>query len=168
MVNGSGISVTLHFDTKAYQEDNQAAFHILFYHDNSTREGGGLDLFHYIHVFNYKGQLNIYDTPGPMDKYHDLDPAAQLTTMLKVNYTIRDNHLCFSYELNSVLSEEYVYSDQETDPTQDWRPSFGLSNAYEVVFTVTDVTFTAPVPEPATATLSLLALCGLATRRRRK
>ena len=68
MVNGSGMSVTLHFDTKAYQEDNQAAFHILFYHDNSTREGGGLDLFHYIHVFNYKGQLNIYDTPGPMDK----------------------------------------------------------------------------------------------------
>lgn len=57
-------------------------------------------------------------------------------------------------------SREYVYSDLETDPTLDWRPSFGLSHADEVVFTVTDVTFTAPVPKPSTAALFWIIAAG--------
>ena len=56
------------------------------------------------------------------------------------------------------------------DTSLAWQPCFSwdVGNATEV--TVTDVTFSTSspmVPEPATATLSLLDLVGLAARRRR-
>ncbi len=169
MVNGSGMSVTLHFDTKTYLNDTEAEFLVFFRNDNST-EYDEEYLFHRFTVFHHTNdQLNIFGLGNTPDDYYELNPDVQPTTTIKVNCTIRDNHLCFSYELNGKLSEETVYSAAETNPTLDWRPSFGLQNADTTVFTVTDVTFIpASVPEPTTATLSLLALAGLAARRRRK
>ncbi len=44
-----------------------------------------------------------------------------------------------------------------------WSPSLNLDTKGQVIFTKL-----VPIPEPATGTISLLALCALATRRRRK
>lgn len=56
---------------------------------------------------------------------------------------------------NNVMPTSFVTSINDTQLSNGW--------------TLPSVTFTTPVvPEPATATLSLLALCGLAARRRRK
>ena len=48
-----------------------------------------------------------------------------------------------------------------------WQPRLTWDWNNPTAFTVTDVTFSM-VPEPTTATLSLLALAGLAARRRRR
>ena len=170
MLNGSRLSITLQFDTATFLAAHQAELQILFHTDNTHSNGGGSDFFHMFFIRSESGEINFYDKTCSFDDYHHLDPGIHLTTTVKVNYTIKDDHLCFNYELNGNPSGEYVFKDAETDPSLAWRPSFGLDHASETVFTVTDVTLLAApaVPEPATATLSLLALAGLAARRRRK
>lgn len=167
MLNGSRFSVTLQFDTATFLAEHEAELQITFHTDNTNRNGGNLDIFHRFYIRSDSGEINFYDSSSAFDDYHHLDPSIHLTTTVKVNYTIKDDHLCFNYELNGNPSGEYVFKDAKTDPSLAWRPCFGLSLASETVFTVTDVTLLA-VPEPATATLSLLALAGLAARRRRK
>lgn len=191
MVNGSGLTITLQFNNAAFladestrtvievnedgveeelEERRATEFHINFHNDNSDADGGGDNYFHSVRVYNSGDeQLNIYDS-GSQDDYFTLDSSADSITTIKVNYTIKNNYLHYSYELNGAASEEYVFTKNgEVNPEIEWRPSFGLSSTASTIYTVTDVTFiSAPVPEPATATLSLLALAGLATRRLRK
>ena len=91
-----------------------------------------------------------------MDNNHELEEG---DTKLTINHAIKDNHLCYSYTLNGIVSQEYIIDTEEVNPDLAWRPGFGLSNNETTVYTVTDVTFTTvPIPEPTTATLSLLAL----------
>lgn len=171
MVNGSGLSITLQFNNKSFLAESDSEFHIIFHTDNSAREGGGKDVFHVFYVRSDKngenGPFNIYDSATLMDHYFSLEDADTLTTVT-VNYGIKDNKFCFSYTLNGSESDEFIYEAGEINPTLDWRPSFGLANSESNAFTVTDVTFYPAVPEPSTATLSLLALAALAARRRRK
>ncbi len=169
MENGSGLSITLQFNTADFLANNQSAFHIFFHNGNSDTDGAGNDFFHFIHVMSLDGELNIYDMSYEMDHYHKLSEDNAITT-LTFNYSIKDNYLCYNYILNGEAGTEYAFTDKEVDSSLEWRPSFGLSHAETCVFVVTDVTFSAAptIPEPATASLSLLALCGLAARRRRK
>ena len=162
MLNGSAMSITLQFDNDKFKEDENTGFYIAFHNNNSDIDGD--DFFHRFYVFN-SGSLNLYDSVTH-DDYYDLDPASGITT-IKVNYSIQNNHLCLSYELNGVASTHYVYQGAKVNSALEWRPCFGTSGTETNVFTVTDVTFN-PIPEPATATLSLLALAGLAARRRRQ
>lgn len=165
MKNGSGLSITLQFDSATFLADVDSAFHILFHNDNYDANGGGENFFHYVHIFNCENQLNLYDCVNLMDDYHHLEEGI---ITLTIDHAVKNNHLCYSYTLNGIESREYTIDTKEVNPDLAWRPSFGLFNN-ETVYTVTDVTFTTvPIPEPATATLSLLALAGLAARRRRQ
>lgn len=165
MKNGSGLSITLQFDSATFLADVDSAFHILFHNDNYDANGGGDNFYHYINVYNYENQLNLYDYVNLMDDYHHLEEGV---ITLTINHAVKNNHLCYTYTLNGIVSKEYTIDTKEVNPDLAWRPSFGLSLCETTVYTVTDVTFTTvPIPEPATATLSLLALAGLAVRRRR-
>lgn len=175
MTNGSGLSITLQFDNESFLNDPETAFLIQFRVNNSIYTGDeGDTTFHYLHVRNNGDgrQLNIYDKPAKDGIEWDstLSIPSEGISTLTVDYAIKDNLFCYSYTLNGVPSDEYVFkSDIDVDPNLAWRPSFGVSNNESVIFTVTDVTFKlAPSPEPTTTTLSLLALVGLAARRRRK
>lgn len=163
MVNGSGLSITLQFNNKSFLAESDSEFQIIFYTDNSVSD---VDSFHITRMGCYDGKFNIYDSATLMDHYFSLEDADTLTTVT-VNYGIKDNKFCFSYTLNGSESDEFIYEAGEINPTLDWRPSFGLAHTSTNAFTVTDVTFYPAVPEPATATLSLLALAALAARRRR-
>ena len=100
--------------------------------------------------------------------HHPLSELSDTPASLTLNFIVENNNLCFTYTFNGETSEK-ITAVEGIDTTSSWQPYFAWdigNNTTEV--TVTDVTFSAPVPEPATATLSLLALAGLATRRRRK
>lgn len=69
-----------------------------------------------------------------------------------------------NYSVNGYTSNDFIIKEA---PTQlDWKPSFGVSTTETNIFTVTDVSFIS-VPEPTTASLTLLALTGYTLRRRR-
>lgn len=165
MLNGSGLSITLQFDNSPFLAATGAEFQILFHTDNSIREGGGEDILHTVYIRS-DGQLNIYDScSNSMDDYYPLTENS-LTT-ITVNYFIEDNELHYQYDFNGQTSREYVFQEQKVNPNLEWRPSLGLSFSDDNVFRVTDVTFKL-VPEPTTTSLSMLALAGLAARKRRK
>ena len=164
MQNGSGMSVTLQFDTESFLEDTGTEFYIAFHNDNSEIDGN--DFFKRITIRNTDSQLNLYDDPVQFDKYYTLDSGESFTEV-EVDFIIENNVLCCTYSVNGTASERFAM--KEVNPSLDWKPSFGISNTETNIFTVTDVSFT-PIPEPATASflLSLLVIFGMTVRRRRK
>lgn len=97
-----------------------------------------------------------------------------------LQHTSEDNKSTFSYKIlqdNELVTFASVTCDAYTNiydncTVIELRPFSGdpISNisAWEGVVTAADIASSSSIPEPATATLSLLALAGLAARRRRK
>lgn len=164
MQNGSGLSVSLQFNTEAFLKDVETCIHIAIHNDNP--ETGGEDVFQKISIHNVGSQLNIYDSNGELDNFYSLDSGKNVTE-IEVDFIIENNLLCCDYSINGVKSE--LFTLKGVSPDLDWKPSFGLSNTNTNVFTVTDVTFTT-IPEPATAALflALPAFFAVIARRRRR
>ncbi len=161
MQNGSGLSISIQLNTATFLNDKETSLHINFHNNNS--EINGADYYQYIHIDNINNSLNIYDRDTKMDFYHTLDLDNEITTVL-VNFTVKNDMLYCNYSVNSYTSNDFIIKEA---PTQlDWKPSFGLSATETNIFTVTDVSFIS-VPEPTTASLTLLALTGYTLRRRR-
>lgn len=83
------------------------------------------------------------------------------------------------FDANVTISEDgkvYIFTEKVTwvdadNPNKSWYTTqYEAGKGYYVdsVYLLNPKAFSVPVPEPATATLSLLALAGLAARRRRK
>ena len=103
---------------------------------------------------------SLGDSVNILDDYYS--PTGDATTVTFL-YSVTDNYLYGDYMLNGEPKATFCYESGEVDTNSNW--SMFLSNSDSGI-TVTDVTFTALVPEPTTATLSLLALAGFAARRR--
>ncbi len=162
MVNGSGLSITFQFDTDLFLNDDETELAIYLYGKDKDSE------VHRFSVRTSKPEANIYDTyEGSFhDEYYQVDRSIAITR-ITVNYTVRDNKLCYNYSINGTNKvKEDVVANLTLDTTLNWRPGFGCSHTDTSAYTVTDVTFKS-VPEPTTTALSLLALAGLAARRRR-
>lgn len=109
------------------------------------------------------GSIILKDMVGRTD--YTLSEGGETTAALTLNYTVENGNLCYTYTFNGETSEKMTAAEG-IDTSLAWQPLLAWDWNNPTAFTVTDVTFT--VPEPATATLSLLALAGLAARRRRK
>ena len=77
---------------------------------------------------------------------------------LALNFYVEKDDLHFTYTLNDVQSEIRTV---DVNTELNWKPFLAVQG------TTVKVTEMSLVPEPTTATLSLLALAGLAARRRR-
>ena len=165
MQNGSSLSITLQFNNEDFLADDNAVFSICFHRDNVRVDGD--EFLYRIFVYNWSGKFNIYDSHSQYTMHDAVYDLTGDTTTITFLYTINDGLMDCDYTINGTTKIE-LKPRVAVNTDLHWQPSFALLNTDTNIFTVTDVTFTAPVPEPATATLSLLALCGLATRRRRK
>ena len=110
------------------------------------------------------GSIKLMDTFGGTE--YTLSEGGKTTADLTHNYTVENGNLCYTYKFNGKTSEKMTAAEG-IDTSLAWQPLLAWDWAIPTAFTVTEVTFSM-VPEPATATLSLLALAGLAARRRRK
>lgn len=167
MVNGSSVAITLQFNNAEFLGEEKFMPSLGCYLNCYFTNGG----FDYVGltVAAYDGMLSIYnsadgigDSVNIIDDYYS--PTGDATTVTFL-YSVTDNYLYGDYMLNGEPKATFCCEGAEVDTNSNW--SMFLSNSDSGI-TVTDVTFTAPVPEPTTATLSLLALAGLAARRRRK
>ncbi len=114
--------------------------------------------------------LNQWDIATEEWIHYTLTEASETPASLTFNFIVENGNLCYTYTFNGGESEKMTVAEG-IDTSLAWQPYFSweVGNATEV--TVTDVTFSTSspmVPEPTTATLSLLALAGLAARRRRR
>ena len=110
------------------------------------------------------GSIILTDMLGGTD--YTLSEGGETTAALTLNYTVENGNLCYTYKFNGKTSEKMTAAEG-IDTSLAWQPLLTWDWNNPTAFTVTDVTFSM-VPEPATATLSLLALAGLAARRRRR
>ena len=114
------------------------------------------------------GSIILADMLGGTN--YTLSEGGETTAALTLNYTVENGNLCYTYTFNGETSEKMTAAEG-IDTSLAWQPLLAWDWNNPTAFTVTDVTFSTSspmVPEPATATLSLLALAGLAARRRRK
>ena len=153
MENGSSLAITLQFASTQGLED----FTVCTSHPDVddaaclyVRTTGG-------------GSFELKQWGAPIT--HLLTEASETPASLTLNFIVENGNLCYTYTFNGGESEKFTVVEG-FDTSLAWQPYFSwdVENATQV--TVTDVTFSM-VPEPATATLSLLALAGLAARRRR-
>lgn len=110
------------------------------------------------------GSIILSDALGGTN--YTLSEGGETTAALTLNYTVENGNLCYTYTFNGETSEKMTAAEG-IDTSLAWQPLLAWDWNNPTAFTVTDVTFSM-VPEPTTATLSLLALAGLAARRRRK
>ena len=110
------------------------------------------------------GRIKLIDTPGGTE--YILSEGDKTTAALTLNYTVENGNLCYTYTFNGETSKKMTAAEG-IGTSLAWQPRLTWDWENSTAFTVTDVTFSM-VPEPTTATLSLLALAGLAARRRRK
>ena len=124
----------------------------------------GSDTMNMLQVQKYNaGSIILADMVGKTD--YTLSEGGETTAALTLNYTVENGNLCYTYTFNGETSKKMTAAEG-IDTSLAWQPLLTWSWNNPTAFTVTDVTFSM-VPEPATATLSLLALAGLAARRRR-
>lgn len=85
---------------------------------------------------------------------------------LALNFHVENDELHFTYTLNDVQSQIWTAA---VDTELNWKPFLSVQGTTVKVTEMSLVPASSPVvPEPTTATLSLLALAGLAARRRRR
>ena len=155
MENNSSLAITLQF--VATPDDTTtipwSSFTILI--------PQGSEILNMLQVLtNNAGRIILRDEPGE----YTLSEGGETTADLTLNYTVENGNLCYTYTFNGETSEKMTAAEG-IDTSLAWQPLLAWDWNNPTAFTVTDVTFT--VPEPASATLSLLALAGLAARRRR-
>lgn len=176
-ING-GDACRLLYTSTAYKMENGSSLAITLQFDGSpvTASGSYSSLtvlpnteLHFLEVAKLNdGSINLKDTLG--GALYSLSEGDVTTAILTLNYTVEDGSLCYTYTFNGETSEKKTAAEG-IDTNSAWQPSLLWDWDNPTAFTVTDVTFSTSspmVPEPATATLSLLALAGLAARRRRK
>ena len=155
MENGSSLAITLQFASTQGLEDFTVAPYDI---DVACL---------WVWTYGDSFVLSATDAMNP----HLLTEASETSASLTLNFIVENGNLCYTYKFNGGGESEKFTVVEGINTSLAWQPRFSwnLGNATEV--TVTDVTFSTSspmVPEPATATLSLLALAGLAARRRRK
>ena len=159
MENGSSLAITLQFEWGV--SDSWNSFFIAHRNNEYT---------HFWEVEmnpNYNGRTSIVEYVTNNDgAYTTLSDVGVTSAILTLNYTVEDGNLYFAYTFNGTSSEKKTV-EEGIDTSLAWQPWLAWNSNNTSEFTVTNVNFTAPIPEPATATLSLLALVGLAARRRR-
>lgn len=166
MQEGSSLAITLQFNKDDIAPDGNSISLRLFdgqgtYYDNSLYNGYSRVEFEKKIGFGIKGE-NIGD-------YYTLGKFAD-SIAVTFTYTVKNGDLVFSYSAPGI---DETFSNAETvlediDQKLYWSPALYVYNP-DTALTVTDITLTPTlVPEPTSATLSLLALAGLAARRRRK
>ena len=162
MENGSSLAITLQFDGSPVTASGSYSSLIVLPQGTNTE-------LHFLEVKKLnKGSIELQDTMG--GALYSLSEGDATTAILTLNYTVEDGDLCYTYTFNGETSEKKTAAER-IDTNSAWQPSLLWDWDNPTAFTVTDVTFSTSspmVPEPTTATLSLLALAGLAVRRRRK
>ena len=123
-------------------------------------------------TLNGKSVLNFdftqTETPAMVELSSDLTLSGDTTIMVTVSSEMLENldnqeFLFFSGNVNNLTQANIIFTDND-DETQDKVVSVTLGSTSGSI----KVDSTVSIPEPTTATLSLLALAGLAMRRRRK
>ena len=99
-----------------------------------------------------KAKVELLFTENAMRELEDLEGQAITLNLDKVT-------ALEGIQLSLTVAESYGMTAEEV---------FGTTSVETGAFGSNNITITKPVPEPTTATLSLLALMGLAARRRRK
>lgn len=166
MENGSSLAITLQFASTQGLED------FTVYSSHPKVADAARDYAACLYVWTTSGgyfELKQWDnaTDAPISLLST--EASETTASLTLNFIVENGNLCYTYTFNGGKSEKFT-AVEGIDTSLAWQPCFSwdVTNATKV--TVTDVTFSTSspmVPEPATATLSLLALAGLSARRRR-
>lgn len=164
MENESSLAITFQFDTATFATENTTLFTCYLF-DSSVEPSTifpDSSYYHYWCVATTNNHLEIFS-----EEDSTKIPISNLpeTTVFTLNYGIENSQLFYSYTIGTTTSDRIFVKEIDTDLY--WRPGFEW-DSLNAEYKVTNVTFTAPVPEPTTATLSLLALFGLAARRRRK
>ena len=123
-------------------------------------------------TLNGKSVLNFdftqTETPAMVELSSDLTLSGDTTIMVTVSSEMLENldnqeFLFFSDNVNNLTQANIIFTDND-DETQDKVVSVTSGSTSGSI----KVDSTVSIPEPTTATLSLLALAGLAMRRRRK
>lgn len=159
MENGSSLAITLQFASTQGLEDFTVAPYDI---DVACL---------WVWTYGDSFVLTQWDSATDAMNPHLLTEASETSASLTLNFIVENGNLCYTYKFNGGGESEKFTVVEGINTSLAWQPRFSwnVGNATEV--TVTDVTFSTSspmVPEPATATLSLLALAGLAARRRRK
>ena len=155
MENNSSLAITLQFVATPYDTTTWSDF---------TITPHGSVRLNMLQVQKYNaGSIILADMVGGTD--YTLSEGGETTAALTLNYTVENGNLCYTYTFNGETSKKMTAAEG-IDTSLAWQPLLTWSWNNPTAFTVTDVTFSM-VPEPTTATLSLLALAGLAARRRR-
>ena len=108
------------------------------------------------------------ETPAMVELSSDLTLSGDTTIMVTVSSEMLENldnqeFLFFSGNVSNLTQANIIFTDND-DETQDKVVSVTSGSTSGSI----KVDSTVSIPEPTTATLSLLALVGLAMRRRRK
>jgi MYXO-CTERM domain-containing protein len=164
MENNSSLAITLQFDA------TPDAITTIPWSDFTIIPQGSAPLNMLQVMKSNAGRIKLIDTFGGTD--YALSEGGETTaalTLLTLNYTVENGNLCYTYTFNGETSKKMTAAEG-INTSHAWQPFLAWDGGNSTAFTVTDVTFSTSspvVPEPATATLSLLALAGLAARRRR-
>lgn len=161
MENGSSLSITLQLNTQF--NEHEAHFTLFL-------ESGNDDVFTNFGVSKYAPEYGFYVGDvcnGEENNFMSYEDNRLLNqSKITINYTVENGGLYCSHTLNNVNCGKVTVMEN-IDTESYWLPKMEIFDCKDTTFTITNFTITS-VPEPATSTLSLLALCGLAARRRRK
>ncbi len=162
MQDGSSLSITLTFDPKSINGNVIFAFSpYATGMDNSDTALAltGIQGSSIVSMSNTRGNGSlIFSIPLALSQ-------VPVESTLALNFYVEKDDLRFTYTLNDVQSQIWTV---DVDTELNWKPFLAVQGTTVKVTEMSLVPASSPVvPEPTTATLSLLALAGLAARRRR-
>lgn len=132
-----------------------------------TLSGGAVE---YAYTSTSRNELPSHANSGSLETTLFVTSYEGTVTLYEVDNDSVLTKICSTTNLSEGVANSIVFAEWARDDgphsTNDNRATIGIT-AYKGALTETQMT-SLIVPEPATATLSLLALAGLAARRRRK